>query len=160
MARTVKPQHLHYDLNGRYIDEALLKANGALQARYEYIYLDDMPVARILTRYGTNNAVSSRRTLNIHVDHLNTPRAMTDNTKKIVWRWDGDAFGQTAPNQNPDGDSATEVLNLRFPGQMLDTESALYYNIHRDYQPVWGRYLQSDPIGLEGGVKLIVHPAE
>jgi RHS repeat-associated protein len=151
-ARTVKPQHLHYDLNGRYLDETLFNSNGTFASRTEYIYLDDMPIARATIKYGTNNVISSRKTTFIHTDHLNTPRLMTDATKKTIWRWDGDAFGQTGPNQNPDGDATTETLNLRFPGQMLDTESGLYYNINRDYQPVWGRYLQSDPIGLNGGL--------
>ena len=41
--------------------------------------------------------------------------------------------------------------NLRFAGQYFDNETATHYNINRDYNPITGRYIQSDPIGLDGG---------
>ena len=150
--QVTKPMHFHYDQSGRFIGSTAFNSDGTLYQRYEWIYLDDMPIAQVLTNYGANNTVSSRRTTYIHADHLNTPRAMTDSTKKIVWRWDGDAFGKTAPNQNPDGDSVTDILNLRFAGQHYDVETGFYYNINRDYDPDNGRYtLQADPLGLNGG---------
>ena len=69
-----------------------------------------------------------------------------------MWKWDSDAFGSTAANENP---SALGIFNYnpRFPGQYYDKESALHYNYFRDsYNPKTGRYFQSDPIGLAGGI--------
>ncbi len=88
----------------------------------------------------------------IHNDHLGTPRAMTDATKKVVWRWDSDPFGATAANEDPDGDSIKVTMNLRFPGQYFDAESGLHFNWNRYYDPPSGRYITSDPIGLAGGL--------
>jgi RHS repeat-associated protein len=85
--------------------------------------------------------------LTIHADHLDTPRQLTDNTKKVVWNWAYSAFGENQPtNIN------STVFNLRYPGQYYDAESKLHYNINRYYDPATGRYTQSDPIGLAGGI--------
>jgi len=35
---------------------------------------------------------------------------------------------------------------------MYDAETGPSYNMNRDYDPVVGRYVESDPIGLSGGV--------
>jgi RHS repeat-associated protein len=41
--------------------------------------------------------------------------------------------------------------NLRFPGQYSQAETGLNYNYGRDYDPVVGKYIESDPLGLDGG---------
>lgn len=55
------------------------------------------------------------------------------------------------PNNNPSGLGAFE-FNLRFPGQYFDRETNIAYNAVRDYDPSVGRYIESDPIGLQGGL--------
>lgn len=89
----------------------------------------------------------------IHTDHLNTPRLVVDQTQTAVWRWDqADPFGNNTANQDPDGNAIAFEFPLRFPGQYFDKESNFHYNYFRDYDPSIGRYLQSDPIGLQGGI--------
>ena len=70
----------------------------------------------------------------------------------IVWRWEGKAFGDTAPNQDADGDAQTTVVNLCYPGQYADAETGLFYNWNRYYEPKTGRYITSEPIGIAGGL--------
>jgi RHS repeat-associated protein len=53
---------------------------------------------------------------------------------------------------DPDADTVETNVGLRFPGQYADLESGLNYNYFRDYDPATGRYVQSDPIGLRGGI--------
>jgi len=51
------------------------------------------------------------------------------------------------------------TLNLRFPGQYFDVESGFHYNVMRDYEPALGRYVRSDPIGLDGGLNSYIYAA-
>jgi len=89
----------------------------------------------------------------IHTDHLNTPRSVENpTTGELVWRWDSAPFGETAPNEDPDGDLEPFILPLRFPGQYADPETGLHYNYFRDYEPAIGKYVESDPVGLDGGI--------
>jgi RHS repeat-associated protein len=88
----------------------------------------------------------------IHSDHLNTPRTITDTSGAVVWQWDNsDPFGNNSPNENPTGQGAFN-FNLRFAGQYFDRETNTHYNYFRDYDPATGRYIESDPIGLRGGI--------
>ena len=85
-------------------------------------------------------------------DHLNTARLIQDQAGNAVWRWDqGEPFGNDVPNNNPSGAGAFD-FNLRFPGQYFDRELNTHYNVFRDYDPGIGRYVESDRIGLRGGL--------
>ncbi len=82
----------------------------------------------------------------IHNDHLGTPQVLTDQNGNTAWRASYKPFGKANVSIN------SVVNNLRFPGQYFDEETNLHQNYFRDYDPGLGRYVQSDPIGLEGGL--------
>lgn len=80
-------------------------------------------------------------------DHLGTPQLAVNNAGEQSWKVSSDAFGNTKLDA---GNQIT--MNLRFPGQYYDAETGLSYNYFRDYDSKTGRYVQSDPIGLTGGI--------
>jgi RHS repeat-associated protein len=138
----------HYDLDGQLIEETL--ADGSPQTTY--VWRDSKPTAVIYAPTTPSNNTALEKTVYLHNDHLDTPRHATDDTRTTVWRWESDAFGSTAADADPDGDSNLTVVNLRFPGQYSDQETGLHYNHFRYYDPNTGRYKISDPVSLIGGV--------
>ena len=82
----------------------------------------------------------------VHNDHLGIPQVMTDANGTVVWHAIYNPFGKATMSVN------TVELNVRFPGQYYDQETGLHYNYFRYYDPSTGRYITSDPIGLEGGI--------
>jgi RHS repeat-associated protein len=87
----------------------------------------------------------------IHVDHLNAPRLLTDSAGTAVWRWDqAEPFG----NNVSTGSAAGFIFEfpIRLPGQYFDQETTLHYNARRNYDATIGRYVESDPIGIWGGL--------
>ena len=112
------------------------------------VYLYDIPVAVLATL-----PPSAPQLYYLYTDHLDTAMLITDAGNKVVWRWDNsDPFGVSLPEEDPDRDGQAFTFNLRFPGQYFDQETGLHYNYFRDYEPSTGRYVKSDPIGLEGGL--------
>lgn len=119
------------------------------QPLWEIIWLDGRPVG----------ALHQRQLWAIETDHLSTPRALRDRRGTAHWRWDllGNAFGAHAAETDPDGNGVGLDVPLRYPGQYFDAETVLHYNYFRDYEAVTGRYVQSDPIGLRGGISTFLY---
>ncbi len=132
-----------YDEQGQLVGEY----DEAGTVKQETIWLGNLPVA----------THQNGQTYAVHTDHLGTPRVITDSSYVEVWRWDSDPFGTTAANEDPGGGGSTFAYNLRFPGQYYDAETGLHYNYFRDYAPSTGRYIESDLIGLLGGMNLYAY---
>ena len=109
----------------------------------DYIWVNDLPVAVVDTA-GTISTVSY-----VTADGLGTPRTVSDGSGNTVWSlpYQGNSFAEQQPTS-----ANGFIYNLRFPGQYFDAESGVSNNVNRDYEAATGRYLQSDPIGLEGGL--------
>jgi RHS repeat-associated protein len=109
-----------------------------------------------------------------HCDQIGAPQELTNEEGRIVWAAQYKVWGETQPleflktgtddvvfssRSRPlalANRSDAQALNLieqplRFQGQYFDQETGLHYNRYRYYDPVVGRFIHQDPIGLEGG---------
>jgi RHS repeat-associated protein len=127
----------NYDNQGQLIGEY----NGSGAAPLETVYLGSLPLV----------VLKSSVAYYVHADYRDTPRQIDNASGQAVWSWVPQPFGDNQPNQNPSG-LGTFAYNLRYPGQYYDQDSGFSYNYHRTYNSATGSYLQSDPIGLAGGI--------
>jgi RHS repeat-associated protein len=89
-----------------------------------------------------------------HCDQRGLPLALVGGEGGIVWQAEYNEWGYQLSENNPHN----ITQNLRLPGQQYDEESGLHYNRHRYYEPLQGRYITQDPIGLAGGWNLYSYP--
>ena len=108
----------------------------------EYIYADGRPLA--ILHPGASPTVN--QVSYILADRMGTPQLASNGSGTTVWQTTYQPFGTTG------NVSASITQNLRFPGQYADVETGFNYNVNRDYMPNIGRYVQSDLIGLSGGM--------
>jgi RHS repeat-associated protein len=126
------PTIFSYGQDGTLLEE---NANGFLT---DYIYANARPVATL--------DPASGKVSFLHTDHLGTPQLATYSARSPVWGTTYQPFGTTGLING----SITQ--NVRLPGQCADVETGFNHNGFRDYMPNVGRYLESDPIGLAGGL--------
>jgi len=93
-----------------------------------------------------------RRCYFVHSDHLGRPQEATDESGRLVWAADYDAFGAIRRMIVAEVD-----LPIRSAGQYEDAETGLYYNCHRYFDPDALRYLSEDPAGLQAGLNLYAY---
>ena len=112
----------------------------------------------VLRRYipgaGTDSWVAfvdeqaSGATKYVHQNKLGSVIALSDAAGAVAA---ADRFTYDPYGNSP---SATGGFPFRFTGQRLDPETGLYYYRARYYDPRIGRFMQTDPIGVSGGVNL------
>ncbi|RFC35886.1 MAG: RHS repeat-associated core domain-containing protein [Candidatus Nitrotoga sp. SPKER] len=141
-----------YGADGQLLGQKTYNSAGKPSKAQYWVWLDGQPIAGIELEYTGKGAVSKTSQYYLHSDHLNTPRMATNQNKTLLWSWNSDAFGTGGINGDAHGNKTSLDMPLRFPGQLYDAHTAMNYNYFRDYDPNTGRYIQSDPIGLKGGV--------
>ena len=130
----------------------------------DYVYLGDRLVA-----YFDEGATEAVLVIS---DHIGMPMMAIDGTGSVVWQAKAEPYGQLRGTVNRPFDPG-----LRYPGQWqdelevdascvggdctmpgpLERSFSLFENGYRWYRPDWGRYSQSDPIGLKGGANLYLY---
>ncbi|WP_298465960.1 RHS repeat-associated core domain-containing protein [uncultured Erythrobacter sp.] len=140
-------RHFVYDAWGRVVAEY---GTSASDVRAEFIWTEP-PAANDNSPFGGGDHIAGYAPLAlvapnaqaqlelywVHGNHLGVPIVTTDAQGSVV-------------------DPGNDFLRPGFPGQS-QVLSDLYYNRNRDYDPVTGRYIQADPIGLAGDVNPYVY---
>ncbi|RZJ94244.1 MAG: hypothetical protein EOO60_03490, partial [Hymenobacter sp.] len=110
---------------------------GSIEHLATWLFEEDSfaPAAK-LTAQGSYSVVA---------DHLGTPLALYDGQGRECWQMQLDSYGAVRQGQD---------CPFRYQGQYEDTETGLYYNRARYYDPETGQYISQDPIGLAGGNQL------
>ncbi len=76
--------------------------------------------------------------------------AYVDEQGAVVAEYAYDAFGGTIAQSG----ALADAFAHRFSTKYLDTETGLYYYGYRFYDPIWGRWINRDPIEEDGGLNL------
>ena len=148
-----------YDPFGRRIQKKLTDALGAITIR-RYVYdgaailFETDAQDNVLTEFVPGPRIDeplamkrSGQTYTFHADALGSIIAITDSASQLVQRYEYDAYGNIVSVQDP-----AFKQPYAYTGREWDDESGLYYYRARYYDPVVGRFLQEDPIGLRGGI--------
>ncbi|WP_375224219.1 RHS repeat-associated core domain-containing protein [Erwinia amylovora] len=140
---------IHFDWSGlRMVGE---RSSRTPQRRTRYIYGEGgwEPLARV-DSVGEDDP---GEVFWYHTELNGLPERMTDEYGERVWQGRFSAWGEAEHESSPRG----LRQNLRFQGQYFDAETGLHYNLFRYYDPAGGRFTQTDPIGLAGGLNLYAY---
>lgn len=170
--------HTHFLWDG---NRLFSETRGSRQKSYVYEQDSFVPVAQVLShlekdeeqRYVSPTASAKHQELlYYHVDHLGTPKELTNKEGHYIWAAEYKTWGNTVKIEYPEIDEKAKQggnqgrtvsiqqyksdysQNLRFQGQYFDEETGLHYNRFRYYDPDIGRFISQDPIGLLGGDNL------
>lgn len=131
--------HFVYDLD----DRLLAELTGSDASTYQVIRIGESPIAVAYMHQGVRNVLAA------HLDAMDRIEQLSDSVGKVRWqRGDEDPFGKSLSSPVADG----IAFDGLFPGQLLEPDGDLAANGARYYSPSLGRYLQTDPLGLAGGI--------
>jgi RHS repeat-associated protein len=132
----------------------------AAEARHDgslrlYLYEDDAALVpfMFLEYAGLDSEQASGKRYYIFTNQIGVPVRVEDDAGRVCWSARIDPYGLAHI-----GRDSTLEMPLRFPGHYYDEETGLHYNRFRYFSPELGRYMQSDPAGLEGGMNVYAYP--
>ncbi|WP_236796961.1 RHS repeat-associated core domain-containing protein [Amycolatopsis sp. GM8] len=136
-AAGVVAEQVAFVWDGTLLVEAVHTVAGAFTGALTWIHHDDRPLVQVAT--GPDGA---RTFTALVTDEIGTPIELVSLQTGAVRPVSTSLWGLTRPGD----DGGTP---LRFPGQYVDPETGLHFNVFRYYDPGNARYISPDPLGLE-----------
>ena len=129
-------------------DEDRLLSESSAEQSILYVYEPSgfIPLAQQIT-----SASNTKKIYYYHNDQIGTPHAVTSREGGVVWRSNSNVWGNRRNASQQLDEFKRHPQPLCFQGQYYDAETGLHYNRYRYYDPVIGRYITPDPLGLAGG---------
>ena len=118
----------------------------------EYVWLGGSPIAMLESELDPTGASDDAglAIYDLHPGLVGEPIMITDATQTVLW---------TTPPPYWEPEPPMGIgMNLRFPGQYYDEETELFYNWHRYYWPILGRYTSVDPLIAAGARRYVIAP--
>ncbi len=147
------PAFADYTYNG--LGERTSKTLASQQPTSYYYDLSELILEKkgtALTTYvhgpTTDELLVDSRGYSYHTDGQGSVMALTDNNGLKANTYSYSAFGLTKSQ------TGTVVNSWQYTGRQFDSETGLYFNRNRYYNPWIGRFMTQDPIGIRGGVNL------
>src|SRR6266704_4009329 len=116
-------------------------STGAVVARYEPTQNIDEPLAML----------RSSATSYYHADGLGSVTSLSNAAGSIANTYTYDSFGELTAS------TGSLVNPFQYTARESDTETGLYYYRARYYDPVTGRFIAEDPLGMRDSVNRYVY---
>jgi len=122
-----------------------------------YVYANETAlVPFVFVEYtGLDAEPDSGQRYYLYTNPIGVPIRVEDADGSVCWTARIDPFGLAEVSMN-----STLEMPLRFPGHYFDAETGLHYNRFRYFSPELGRFLQSDPAGINGGINFYAYPVD
>ncbi|TDC78965.1 DUF6531 domain-containing protein [Streptomyces hainanensis] len=126
--------------------------SGLVTTTWDHEGLHPVAQAERISAADAPQEVVDERFFAIVTDLVGTPTELVDASGTLAWRTRSTLWGTTAwPSDS------TAYTPLRFPGQYLDPETGLHYNLNRHYDPETARYSSPDPLGLAAAPNAVAY---
>jgi RHS repeat-associated protein len=120
-----------------------------------YVYPDAVALVPMLAVEYASTTSDPRqgRVYSFHTDHRGAVERVEDAAGNVVWEAELGPYGEANVLVGADFHQP-----FRLVGQYYDAETGLCAHRYRMYSPELGRFLESDPIGLQGGLNVYAWP--
>jgi RHS repeat-associated protein len=160
LVRVVSPTNTanyKYDGLGRRVEKEVI-AGSTTTTRYVYdnedILLELNGSNAIVARYTHGPGIDeplimekNNQSFYYHADGLGSITELTNQSGTVAQRYAYSSFGKIESQLDP-----SFVQPYTYTSREFDPETGLYYYRARAYDSATGRFLQEDPIGLQGGI--------